>query len=355
MKRTEADLEKDNRKRIAENVRYLFDKKGKTQNNFVKYCREKYGYSITQGNLSKRLNGEVNFGLMLLAYVCEYLDISMEKVCFENLNPAGAILEETHVKNKMWETFKVDKEDLDKYYGDYYCYFFPTIKEEKGIIEGTLKLNKSELEPYGRVAMSLKIPSGQGEEKKQLTKQYEGILLLSSKLSVLYCMVTNTELGECNFLTFRFNRGLNFVKNQGGLATVCTVSAGKWKVPVVHRMLICRKKPNKETLERLIPSLYLNRSDIIIEKKKLMDVMNECQLDESARKWIINNIEEKDFCIISEAILRGIKKKGEIGCTEWELISKVRGKAYNAKYNKISPKADEQVIELLSSSIFERK
>ena len=35
-------------------------------------------------------------------------------------------------------------------------------------------------------------------------KKYEGHMSLSTKLKISYCIVDNEELGECNFISFRY-------------------------------------------------------------------------------------------------------------------------------------------------------
>ena len=346
MEKTERDLEQDNRKRIADNIKYLLAKQRKTQDDFRKYCKEKYNYDINQGNLRKRISGTVTFGPMLLAYLCEYLGVSMEQVCYENMDPMINVIKRSVIHEDLLESFSVNKENLKKYYGTYHCYFYPTIKDENQVIKGRVSIREIQDETYAHVEIVLKVPKK--NKKGFYSKKYHGIMLLSSKLGVCFCIVTNPKLGECNFLTFRYNRTLNTVKNQGGLVAVCTVSAGFSKVPVVHRMLICRNQPNESTLRKLLPSLYLNRSNIIIEKNKLQKIIKECQADEIAERCILDNIKIENLCEVPEAVLHLAKEQGNISCSEWEFVSKVREKAYNAKYNKIGSKADEQVIELMT-------
>lgn len=350
LEKTEMDLEKDNRQRIADNIKFLLKKPGKSRRGFVEFCKNKYNYNINEGNISKRVNGQIAFGPMLLAYFCEYLEVNMEQVCFERLNSAVSILQRSYIGNDLMEKFSVEKENLDKYYGNYHCYFFPTIKDEKGIIQGTFTIDQLNDEPYARVELVLNIPNKKKGRRrgKTIIKKYEGIMLISSKLSVCYCIIYNAEMGECNFMTFRFNRTLNTVKNQGGLVAVCTVSAGHEKVPTVHRMLLCRSRLKQTALKKLLPCLYLNRSDIVIEERKLQEVIKEFNLDEAAEKCIMDNIRCKDLCVISESVLEIPYDKDPNAGNKWEFISGVRENAYNAKYNKISKNADKQVIELLS-------
>lgn len=350
LKKTEMDLEKDNRQRIADNIKYLLKKTGKSRRGFVEFCKNKYNYNVNEGNISKRVNGQIAFGPMLLAYFCEYLEVNMEQVCFEILNPAVSILQRSYIGTDFLEKFSVEKENLDKYYGNYHCYFFPTIKDEKGIVQGTFTIDQLNDEPYAKVELVLNIPNKKKGKRKGNTiiKRYEGIMFISSKLSVCYCIIYNAEMGECNFMLFRFNRTLNTVKNQGGLVAVCTVSAGYEKVPTVHRMLLCRRRLRQATLKKILPCLYLNRSDVVIEESKLQEVIKKFNLNEAAEKCIMDNIRCKDLCVISESVLEIAHDKDTNAGNKWEFISGVREKAYNAKYNKISKNADKQVIELLS-------
>lgn len=352
IKKTEADLEKDSRKRIADNIKYLLDEalrsKGKSRKGFVDFCKNKYNYDINEGNVSKRVKGQISFGPMMLAYMCEYLGVSMEQVCYETMNPAIDILKRSYKGDELLERFSVKNEDLDKYYGDYYCYFFPTIKEEQGIIQGRFCINKLDDEHYAKVLLTLDIPK---RGKKQIIqKNYEGIMIISSKLSACYCIISNAELGECNFITFRFNRALNTVDNQGGLASVSTISAGHEKVPTIHRMLISRKQLNKAMLKKLGPHLYLNRSDIIIEMKKLEEVIEAYNLSHEVKKSIMDNVKCRDLCVISESALRLALEKESNVLPVRDVIPGVREKAYNVKYNKISERADRNVIDLLTQS-----
>lgn len=353
--KTETDLEKDNKTRIADNIKYLLDERQnngeKSRNGFVNFCKEKYNYDINEGNLSKRVNGQISFGPMLLAYMCEYLEVSMEQVCYERMTPAINIIKRSYDGGELLEKFTVKKENLDKYYGSYYCYFFPTIKEEKGVIQGKFDIEKLDDEPYAKVKLVLNIRNKEwGRKKHIIQKMYEGIMIISSKLSVCYCIISNAELGECNFITFRFNRALNTTDNQGGLAVVSTVSAGHEKVPTIHRMLISRKRLTKAMQKKLIPCLYLNRSDIVIEMNKLEEVIDAYDLSQEAKKTIKDNMKYRDLCVISESALKLAVEKEANGCSVWEVISGVRGKAYNVKYNKISEKADRNVINLLLQS-----
>lgn len=350
MKYEQDEREKIN-KRIARNIRFLMKKTGVTYTGFQRYCEEKRQIEINTGNLSHRLNGNVNMDFLTTSLLCEWLGIDMQEVIWKELDETDYILENIEpFKDSSAFIFENTNGQFNKYEGDYYCYFHSTIQEEENIVSGQMNIK---LNNYtGKCDVSLDIYTNQQLEGREdrYVKQYYGTMMIGREKHVCYCIVGNADIGECNFISFRHKKPNN-KKYLGGMAAVSTISAGGTNVPTLHRMLISRKEIKPDEMQYISGNLFLNQSKIIVEKEKMEKCLSELGIKEEVRKKILGNLRKKEIYEFSERYLRSLDKDELEPYTREEFVAHIRAVSIAMRYNKISERLDENVVKILENTI----
>lgn len=347
--RNEPDLKREMNERVVRNIKLLLDIQGHSQSEFCKYCKDQYKVNVNQGNLSKLLNEPEHHtvSLPLVVMASEYLEIDIKKILWEELSVSNVIV--NHLKqdgNGINENILLDAQNpcFMPYFGDYHCYFYSTVSDEKKILTGKIKILKSQINTGCRVELEIDTKALLEDTGEPYIKKYAGIMLISQKLDVCYCIVDNDDLGECNFIAFRYVRKLNNLKYLGGMAAVCTVSAGSDPFPTMHRMLISRKPISDNMMEVIRGNLLLNTSRIVIREEVLTGLVQQHIISENVLE-IFNKCGEKYTCFeMEERVLRGLKREV---ISPTKLIAGIRAESNGFKYNKISKKLDENVLEFL--------
>lgn len=347
---SEVTIAEENGKQIIANLNHIFELRGRNKNEFIRYCREKHQMTINSGNFGRIFKEGKGDKLkkITLAFLCEFLEVSMEDVILNDMTKMENV-GRTLIKNKEENYFKYEnvKDQFEKYEGEYYCYFYPTTNEMRNrnqIVTAKLQLMHPSTEKYVKAIIDI-IPRGKyGNDYK---KRYEGIVMISSRLDICSCIVLNEKIGEISFLSFRFLKNLNSSEYLGGAAAVTTVSADLPRVPVMHRMLISKRKLSEPELRDVMPYIRMNHSEIMISAEELQHMFEENHISETLRNRVLTLCEEKSYYKIKEEIIRGLPIENTENQTASEFIGKMRERAEAYKYDKIGAKLDEHIINIL--------
>ena len=337
--------------RIRDNVRYLMQAPY-SQADFVKFCKEEWHIEVNQGNFSTYLNGPktTTISLPLLTLLSEYLKVDMKKLMWDNLSVGDKIVRDLEREMSMKDgnlIFDVENPLFNQYLGEYECCFYSTISKEDKLLYGTMKLEADFTSHLCRVKVLIDTGTLKEETGKPYYKLYKGIMCIFRNTNVCACLVGNDEIGELNYISFRLKSNLNNRKNIGGMAAVCTVSAGADTVPTMHRMLLRRQPVNTPISKELEANLRLNTSRILIREDELESFFNLYPITDKAKKLITDSYEKASYCEIKEGILRSINKKDLNGMENSQFIALLRSFAYAERFNKISQKLDEHVVKLI--------
>ena len=344
-----SDVKKIVNQRLVRNVNYIMRQRDVNANMFCEYCQQKYQIKVNQGNLWKALKGEVKIDVLLAQLLCEWLDADMKSIVWREMSLAECVIE----RNKLDQHHDVfvmtnENREFDKYNGLYYCYFYPTVSGEERLICGTVCIKICSYTHKCDVIFEIDTHTKTSDGKSKYIKKYSGSLMLSKKKDVCYAIVSNEELGECNLLMFRHVVPSNKAYI-GGMAAVLTISAGGTNVPTFHRMLISRKKIAENDMKLIKGYLYLNWSRLMIDLDKLDEILTELDISQEIKRKIHDNSVVMNVCEISERYLRSLQKKDIYPYTHTELSARIRERSISLKYNKISKRLDDHIVEILES------
>lgn len=314
---------------------------------FVKYCKDKYDIEINQGNLSKSLAEEGKLDILTISLLCEWLNVDMQEVLWKEKAVSKGIIDNCGFSN-LKKSFIMTNEtkEFEKYKGTYYCYFYPTVSGEKELICGKMEVTECYYTKQCNVSIEINTNTVQEDEQKPYIKKYNGNMILSEKKQVCYCIVSNDDLGECNLIMFRHIKPNN-KRYIGGMAAVLTISAGGTNVPTLHRMLISQKEILGEKRDLIVGNLYLNWSKILVKKDIFQQVLKESVHDDEVRNRILSNVKLKEVYEVQERYLRTLQDEEVAPCNRALLIARIRQVSEALKYNKISGRLDENIVEIL--------
>lgn len=356
------DVEKEVNDRIIRNLKYLFKVRkeiGKSIYDFGNKCKEKYNINVNAGNVFALLKNGGKIRPALLYYLCEYLNVDLQEIMWKEMEEVIP-MEFLKVPIES-DKFIISANDMEKYLGKYFCYFYAPEKpsrydKHRKLITGTLELDR-DIE-NGDVC-KVKFCVNTGIKKKETggneKKNYFGQMFVSRTLSIAYILLSNRKMGEVIFITFPYNQQLCVKDNIGMITFVCACSTNEIsKVPVVYRMLCCRNDlKKKKQLGKLESNLLLNTSKIKIEKNKLENLLKKwtdgkvIQDTLEQLRNIDQGVELKEIYEIKEFNLRGMNKEKLEKMTIEEVVAEIRKEAMVDKYNKISLKLEERIVKTL--------
>lgn len=307
---------------------------------------------IAQPTISKMFAGEVKISLIHIAKFCKALKIEPEELLADNSSKSSTCVDEEQsndilLSNPTHMAFR-------GYMGEYNVYFNSTISSEDKILRGKMEFTSSENKEECLVKMELY--TGKVKGGKEITKHYEGKLIISLSMSACYCILTAKDIGEMCFLVFNHI----FLCNEDlacRLACAITVSAGGNKRPTMHRILLCRDKldvsnSDTEDYKFLRGHLILNSSEIILSRTSFLKMKESEEVLKTSPEMIellnyfTSQSEDDTFYKIDESIIRSAPYPME---TKLGMITMLREYSIEKKYNKISSKADEYVYSYLNN------
>lgn len=371
MSAKKTDYQKELDKIIALNLEKLRNHYRYTQDELCIKLKEN-GINVTQGTISKYLSvGGQSVPTSVLLKLCvlfkipfDFLvnkvlsDDEIQEITSRNYDLyAYEYKEKTEIENDIEELYKSINyytsktiitdpahplfNNLD---GKYYGYFFPTVKNENEILVSSIRISK--VKNICKINLKLTV-----DEKKEKYKDYEGFMVIANKVNTCYCILKSSEIeGELCFLAFTYF-GLNHNPLHCCMAEVLTVCSSQPKCPTVHRMLISSDEILDKDLQIIKPHLYFNHSDILIETEKFMNFIDNYNLPEKAKSHILSMVsnEEKKFYSFNETFLTGTFKQVSLEDDALDFVTKLRDYSFTYKNNKISPKLDKTVHDLLNA------
>lgn len=310
---------------------------------------------INQSTLSKILSNKSKITLEQMALICRALQIDPSEITsFKGMNNVNSILSTDFISESDNLVYDISRSAFKGYLNKYFFYFFSTISTELKLLHGTLELYKHE--DNNRCKVKLVLNTGKYDvEGNEITKNYEGDMIISISLSSCYCILTNQEIGEMCFIIFShmFLFSNDMICR---MASVLTTSSGENRRPTLHRMVLSKYEfnlqKNSDDLQFLQGQLRLNNSDIIISKssyeklRKNSTVLKSCNLQNFFIDFErLNSLEE--YYVIDETKLRNSK----IPTISKILgISLLRENSIAPKYNKISTKTDEYLFKYIENT-----
>ena len=336
---------------VARRLRRAANEKNMTEGDIVRLCKEN-GFSITQSAISKMLSvtkaPEYSITLINCIQVCKALDV-----------PLMSILDHTREDMSLFDTLKTsqsgsskrmplvyntEEDEFKGYLGKFYTYFFSTISAEEELLQGEVDFDRSPSGEY--CAASYQLNTNKKDSRNEtIYKHYEGELIISVRMHACYCFLCNNEIGEICFLVFH-HMYLNNEELLCRLATAVTVSAGDNRRPTMHRVLLSRRKLEKEELSVIRSQLLLNTTDILISTRCYDEL---CETDALPAEMqdsdgFIRILPKETYYSISEAHIRALHIPRE---EKVKALCALRGKSFSPKYNKIGSKCDELIFEYL--------
>lgn len=358
-RRREKDLEKIKcNEKIAHNLKILIDERGMSPNKLCDKIREKNGVSVDRSTLSKFLShpDEHNISISFLVSCAEVLGVTLDYLVKNEDGVEKSLLaidsmSEDIEKSKVYFVSDPHNPFWEQYLQEYYCYYYSTVSaENKGddsLIKGKLKLSKAAEWCRAELKIDTKRKDRDG---KTIYKKYVGVAILCQATGTIQCNMRDDSIGECCYLIFRYAQ-INFTKQACRIAEVLSTSSKPEKrYPVVHRMVLSKEEIEEDDWKLLKSHLLLNYSQISIKEKELELLGKENDVYGKIVEEIRKNDCEK-VRMIKERKLREILEKqkwqeGEIA----KFISEVRYRSEAYRYNKVSPRGDANLWNVLSAS-----
>ena len=353
---------------VRENLKQLMEIHGLNVSNFCNYIKEKDEDSLDRSTFIKFMNGDVKKANLAFLKSCHNVfGVSLENLISRNFNPyenfrgieekykdipkedtsfsigsIGCLANEIFIENPESLLFK-------KYIQPYFCYYYSTVSAENNTdnICESLISGKLVFEPNGkRCKAILEIDTKKPDENGNLRhKIYTGYVVLCPSIQSVHCILTLPE-GEFCFIIFRYSH-LNCDKQECRLAEVLSSSSIVDKrYPVVHRMLLSNEEIKDKDLEIIAPHLCMNSKEILISERGLLDIADMSEEYNMVVQEILKSDSELMYTIEENGIKEMCKNdfsEGEIA----ELLTKLRAYSFSKRYNKVSPKADEKIRDML--------
>lgn len=281
--------------------------------------------------------------LWVLPTLADLFQISVEDFVYRNYKEENGSNEES--------TDRITREMSDSvfkgYDGKYYCYFYPTISEEKNFLNGILEISKYINQVKLKIVYS---NAKENDEIEEIEKEYVGTIEISKSLGACYCILKSNKLGEMSFLTFR-HKYLNNKQNDCRMAEVLTVSAGESHYPTVQRMFISREEIQQKDLYLILPMLKLNCEEIIISKTNLEQLVKDFQLSQNFTDSIEEISTKEEYYILQEKKLKDRLEEfilhNDNSHNIFEYLIAVRERSIGYRYNKASRTVDNSLRDIL--------
>ena len=258
---------------------------------------ESRGFDIKQSVFNKICNGNyTNPRAETLAQIADILNVSLDDLL-------SLDTEKTSISGKARPTltqpanntasshvFITNPDDIHMkcYIKSFHTYFFPTksSNDRDEILKGKLSFKKSD--DRKKVIATLDFKTGKIDDLgEEISKHYEGELIISTFMSAAYCWLKNDDIGEISYLIFHYTP-IAYEGLYARVALVLTSCTGDSRVPTAHRMIISDPEINDEDLEIIKGQLYLNGKEILISELGLEEILKrkEIQENESLKEFL---------------------------------------------------------------------
>ena len=262
---------------IAQRLRYVMRIKGYSQVDLINLCSD-LGLDISQSSLSRMLNGVEKPDVYKMAIVCQALEIEPnELLSFE--------IEEDINMPLVESSFITDATDkkFKGYMGKYYGYFYSTENNDT-IHFGRFEFYKDPSTKRCRVSFCFE--TGQSNiNNEPVCKKFIGTAKISDTLGAICCELTAQDAsGDLAYIIFKHD----FMVNQQcecRIGMVVTICAGLKRLPVAHKLLICRQKLTSVDMPYIAGQLKLNDDTILVSEADYYDFIKDPMLPESFKQY----------------------------------------------------------------------
>ncbi len=268
---------------VIKRIKNAMDVRGMTQSELRSRCSD-LGLELSQPSLSRMLSGADKLDVYKVATMCKALDLQPNDVL-----SFGSEETVTAKKELISSAFITDASDkkFKGYLGEYYGYFYST--ENNDVIhDGIFRFFPDPSTNLCKVSFSFK--TGQvSEEGTPISKEFIGTAKISDTLNAICCELTSQDdTGDVSYIIFKFN----FIANQlceSKIGMVVTIGAGLKRLPVAHKILICRQKLSDSDRPFIAGQLKLNDDMIIISESDYYDFRNDPMIPEAFKTYVDKN------------------------------------------------------------------
>ncbi|MCD7882750.1 MAG: helix-turn-helix domain-containing protein [Lachnospiraceae bacterium] len=281
---------------VWKRIRKKLDEQHINQAKLRRMCEER-GYKISQPELSRLYTEKTPISLYQITAFSEVLGCPVDYFVNESA--------QYHRFRLSGTSFITEPGDpaFEGYLGNsYFTYFHSTSPFENKILEGKLMFSASSDEEICEVLFRLDT----GEKNRNglpRVKTYEGQMVISTKLSTAFCLLSNEQIGEVSMVEFR-HRSFLIKQAECRLGLVLTVSAGEKKHPVANRIFLSRQKLGKEKLEQIIPYLRLNSDEILVRRSEMDSLLSQEDRDGDRLNRILRYAPVEEYYTIDESTIR---------------------------------------------------
>ena len=99
--KTLAEFKEEVNKRVVRNMNCIMRESGLNANMFCEYCKKQYGIDINTGNLWKMLKGEIKMDIVLADLFCEWSNINLNSLIWEDKSVSEYIVDRSCVSKKI--------------------------------------------------------------------------------------------------------------------------------------------------------------------------------------------------------------------------------------------------------------
>jgi|GEM_PF-4916038 len=269
-------------KLIAENLSEIMETQELAQIDIVERGHQK-NISLGSATVSKLLKGEDNITLKTLIQLSMVLEVPLLRLLEEKCVFDGKD-NEMLIENSYHRAFK-------GYKGNYHVYFFPTEKNSRDneLLHAVMKTE----EEGELVKVKFILYTGQFKDGKQITKEYQGNMIISLSVNAVYFQLKSEAEGEYCFLIIH-HFFLNHNELDTCLGVAITSSSGEDKRPTMQRICLTRREMEKEKQEKLAGFLRLGDTKLFMYKrdydalirhnifsKEFLDVLEQIKVEDT--------------------------------------------------------------------------
>lgn len=329
----------DTNKKIFERIKKAMGEKKITQQDLANRCAA-YGYNTNQSTISKLLNGSEKMDPCKLSVICKALDLNFDEILSLDL-----VVKSEHDDNG----FITDANDkkFKGYLGEFHGYFFST-KDKETIHDGIFKFFKDEYSNNCKV--SFRFSTGQTDDDgNPVYSEFLGMAKISDTLRAICCEMTAQDgSGDASYIIFKHD----FLKNQKiecRFGMVVTICAGLKRLPVAHKILICKNKLSSEDYPFIKGQLRMNDNTFIVSAEKYEEFLNDPSFPDSCKHYVDpdndrlkKKAEEQSFYLFTESGIKALCKKDTP-----LVLNLLRNYSDSKTCKKVGPKGEEFVIKYL--------
>jgi len=340
------------KQKVSERLRNAVEAKKFKQGKIIAMCLDE-GLKINQSTLSKLLTSGEGLDIYRVSILCKVLDLNPAEVL--SLDPdLDFVSVEDRDKKKAFVTDYSD-DAFKGYRGDYKGYFYATENNDDTIHVGDFKFYPED--KTDRCLVSFSFKTGKyNTDNLPVTKRFSGTARLSTKFGAICCeMTAEDDTGDVSFIIFKYDSLANqqCICRLGMVVTIC---AGLKRLPVAHKLLICRQELSHEDQRFIEGQLKLNDDILLISESDYIDFTQNELLPDSFRPYITRqNTKDNDrfmakaskqlyYSFVEDDITQ-IKSLSQ--SDKAKVINLLRKFSESRRCKKVGPKGEEFIFDYL--------